>query len=148
MVGTAVSLGVVLNVLLYEVIGLSAGGMVVPGYLALLWDQPARLVSTFILAVVTWALVTQVVRRWVLLYGRRRYAAMLLVGMVGTWLLDGLTGHLPWRATDLRAIGFIVPGLIANEMELQGVGATIVVTAGLAALVRLILLLAAAWVPL
>src|SRR5690606_23592612 len=101
---TAVGLGVLLNLILFETIGLSAGGMVVPGYLALFWDQPMRIVSTFVLAVVTWILVARVLRRWILLYGRRRYAAMILVGMGLTWLVNTTAPSLLAYTTDWRAV--------------------------------------------
>ena len=46
MVERAVGIGVLLNLLVYEGIGLTAGGMVAPGYLALFLDQPLRVGAT------------------------------------------------------------------------------------------------------
>lgn len=139
MVEAAVALGVLLNVLLFETVGLSAGGMVVPGYLALFWDQPQRVGTTFGLAVVTWLVVTRGVRRWIVLYGRRRYAAMIVIGMGLSVAVNRFLPAFAPTVGDWRAIGFLLPGLMANEMEQQGVFTTLLVTAGLTAVVRLVL---------
>jgi hypothetical protein len=53
---------------------------------------------------------------------------------------------MPAEPLDLRAIGFIIPGLIANQALAQGVWPTLVLTALAAAIVRLVLLLAGGWV--
>lgn len=142
MVDAAVALGVLLNLVAFETIGLTAGGMVVPGYLALFWDQPSRVAATFGLAFLTWVFVTGALRRWILLYGRRRYAAVLVVGMLFNWALTAAAPSLSPAVGDLRGIGFLLPGLIANEMERQGVLTTAAVTIGIAAVVRLLLAVA------
>lgn len=113
--------------------------MVVPGYVALFLDQPLRVAATLLLATVTWLVVSKVLGRVMILFGRRRYGAMLVVGMLGTWALAGLAPHLAVSGADVRAIGHIVPGLLANEMERQGVVATLTVTLALAVVTRLIL---------
>lgn len=145
MVERAVGIGVLLNLFLYEGAGLTAGGMVVPGYIALFLDQPLRVAATLLLAVVTWLVVARGLGRVMILFGRRRYGAMLVVGLLGTWALARFAPYLNAAGADLRAIGYIVPGLLANEMERQGVLATLAVTAGLAVVTRLLLHLLAGW---
>ncbi|MFO7255450.1 poly-gamma-glutamate biosynthesis protein PgsC [Limnochorda sp.] len=145
MVERAVGIGVLLNLLVYEGIGLTAGGMVAPGYLALFLDQPLRVGATLLVATATWLAVAYGLGRVVILFGRRRYGAMLVVGMVGSWALARLAPHLAAAGADIRAIGYIVPGLLANEMERQGALPTLAVTLGLAVLTRLALHLLAGW---
>ncbi|NMA70871.1 MAG: poly-gamma-glutamate biosynthesis protein PgsC, partial [Firmicutes bacterium] len=94
MVERAVGIGVLLNLLVYEGIGLTAGGMVAPGYLALFLDQPLRVGATLLVATATWLAVAYGLGRVVILFGRRRYGAMLVVGMVGSWALARLAPHL------------------------------------------------------
>ena len=142
----AVTLSVILNLLTYELIGVAAGGMITPGYLALFWDQPGRIAATLLMATAARWLVARGLGRVVLLYGRRRYAAMLVTGMALTWLGSLLAPHFG-PAGDVRAIGFIVTGLIANEMELQGVVPTVLVTLGLTAVVRVAVVLLAGGMP-
>ena len=144
LIEAAVGLSVLLNILAIELTGLSAGGVIVPGYLALYLDQPLRLAATFGGAALTLLLVN-LLGRAVVLYGRRRFAAMLLVGfMVNAgiaWLLGLLqaldAGGL--AMPDLRAVGYLVPGLIANEMSKQGVVITIAMTMLITVLIRLLL---------
>lgn len=143
-IGLAVGIGVVLNLLLYESIGLTAGGMVVPGYLALFFGQPSRIVATLAVAWVSWLVVARVLERFAIIYGRRRYGLMLLVGMLLGAVLDQAAPFLTVAHFDWRAIGIIAPGLLANEMERQGVWRTLGITLLLAFLTRLALLW---WLP-
>lgn len=148
MIEFAIGFGVFLNLLTYELFGRGAGGAVVPGYLALFLDQPGRVVSTVLAAFVTLFLV-QGLSRVTIMYGRRKFAAMLLVGFLVNglfdWAVPWLAGWLgPWRV-DVRVIGFIVPGLLANEMHNQGSVPTVAVTVSVAVIVRLALLLLVRW---
>lgn len=144
LIEASVGLSVALNVLAVELIGFSAGGVVVPGYLALYLDQPVRLLATFAAAFVTLGAVSGLSRVTVL-YGRRRFAAMLLLGFLVnagmSWLLTAVASTAPTGAglPDLRAIGYLVPGLLANEMSRQGVLVTVAMTLIVTIAIRLLL---------
>ncbi len=140
MVELAIGLGLALSLILSELVGLSSAGLVVPGYLALYLDQPARLAATFLVALGTWAAVKFGFARLVVLYGRRRFGITVLTGFLLNAALDHLLFVLPPEAAGLRAIGYIVPGLIANTALQQGVAATVGLTLLVAAAVRLILM--------
>lgn len=126
---------------------MTAAGLVVPGYLALHLDQPARLAATGALAAATWAAVRFGLARLVVLYGRRRLAAAVLVGLVLNLLAERLLLALPPQPVDARVIGHIVPGLIAGEALGQGLARTLAATLLVAAVVRLLLLLLLPWMP-
>ncbi len=145
MLETAIGIGITVNLLLTEIFGLASAGLVVPGYLALYFTQPSRLAATALLALATWALVRFGLARLVVLYGRRRFGVTVLVGFVLNLALLRVLRAMPAEPVDLRAIGFIIPGLIANQALAQGVWPTLVLTALAAALVRLVLVLAGAW---
>ncbi len=138
MVELALGLGIALNLLFTEVLGLTSGGLVVPGYLALHLSQPARLLATIALGGLTFALVRYGFSRMVILYGRRRFGVTILTGFVlhGLYTLALASSPAP---ADLRVVGFIVPGLIANTALSQGFWATVGTTMVLAVLVRLLL---------
>jgi poly-gamma-glutamate biosynthesis protein PgsC/CapC len=146
MLETAIGIGIAVNLVLTEVFGLASAGLVVPGYLALYLSQPSRLAATAVLALVTWAIVRFGIARLVVLYGRRRFGVTVLVGFVLNILALRVLRVMPAEPLDLRAIGFIIPGLIANQALAQGVWPTLVLTALAAAIVRLVLLLAGGWV--
>ena len=63
--------------------------------------------------------------RVVVLYGRRRFGVTILVGFLLNMLLLRVLRVLPSEGLDLRAIGFIIPGLIANQALAQGLWPTL-----------------------
>jgi poly-gamma-glutamate biosynthesis protein PgsC/CapC len=141
----AIGLGIALNLILTEVCGFASAGLVVPGYLALYLDQPGRVLATWVVALSTWACVRYGLGRLVVLYGRRRFGVTVLTGFLLNAGLLSTMHRLPAEPLDLRAIGYIVPGLIANTALAQGVWPTLVCTFLVAAGVRLLLLLIAGW---
>ena len=138
MVELALGLGIALNLLFTEVLGLSSGGLVVPGYLALHLTQPSRLLATLAVGGATFAAVRYGVMRLVVLYGRRRFGVTILTGFVLHGLYTLALASAPAPA-DLRVVGYIVPGLIANTSLSQGFWTTVGATLTIAVLVRLIL---------
>ncbi len=139
MMELSIALGIVVNLLLTELTGFTAAGLVVPGYLALYLMQPSRLLATAAVSAATWALVRFGWARLAILYGRRRTAITVLTGLVLNAALDYGIPSLPPLSPDLRVIGYIVPGLIAGECLSQGVRPTVLMTLLCALLVRLLL---------
>ncbi len=141
MVEQAIGLGLVVSLLFSETLGLAAGGMVVPGYLALMIHEPLRILGTVGIALLTWGAL-QLLSRYTLIYGRRRIVVAVLIGFVfGALSRDLMVLRFQNVSADLRTIGFVIPGLIANWMERQGVLQTLCVMTTTAVLVRLLLML-------
>ena len=145
MVELAIALGIVFNLIFTEVFGFTSAGLVVPGYLALYLNQPTRLAATLLVSLATWAIVRYGIARLVVLYGRRRLGVTVLVGFVLNGIFNVALQHLPPQPVDLRVIGYIVPGIIANEALSQGVIPTFATTLLMAGLVRLALVLITGW---
>lgn len=139
MIEAALALGIAVNLICTEVFGLASGGLVVPGYLALHLDQPGRLLATFAVAAATWAGVRHGLMRLVVLYGRRRFGVTVLTGFLMQAGYGALLGSAAALPADLRAIGYLVPGLIAHTAIVQGVWPTVTMTLAGAIVVRLIL---------
>ncbi len=59
-----------------------------------------------------------------ILYGRRKFAAMLITGICLKIALDFLYPIVPFEISEFRGIGIIVPGLIANTIQKQGLTIT------------------------
>lgn len=113
-----VFVGLAASLLFAELTGLYPGGIIVPAYLALFIDQPGRLAATLAAALLTLG-VYKILAGRLLLFGRRRFVVMLLLGAVFSQagaLLLSRHGVLPLEA---RIIGWVVPGLLANTMERQ-----------------------------
>jgi poly-gamma-glutamate biosynthesis protein PgsC/CapC len=134
--------GLAIATLFTELTGLYPGGIIVPGYLALFVNQPLRLAGTLVVALLAWG-IYRVLARVFVVFGRRRFLLLVLLG--GVWTLIGYRiVPLAWPASlELRAIGWVIPGLIANAFERQGlaptVGAIGVATAATYFVVRLLL---------
>lgn len=142
MIAESVGIGIVVSFFSVELLGLSPGGLVVPGYLAFFLTQPLRVVATFAAAALTAGLVMGCAN-FCLIYGRRRFMACILIGYCLGYLVERICiAFNPFNA-DLRVIGYIIPGLIANEMIRQGVVSTVLITVLAAGLVRLLLILLA-----
>jgi len=112
-------LGLAVATLFVEATGIYPGGIIVPGYVALFLDQPLRILGTVVVGLLSWGCY-RVLSRWVILYGRRRFVLIVLLG--GVWAIVGYR-ILPslWPASvDLRVIGWVIPGLIGNAIERQG----------------------------
>ncbi len=140
MIELAIGIGLTVSLIVSEVFGVASAGLVVPGYLALYLDQPWRLAATFVVALATLAIVRYGIGRLVILYGRRRFGVTVLVGFLLNAALEQFVFVLPPEAAPLRAVGYIVPGLIANAAIQQGVGVTVGLTLLVAGVVRLILM--------
>lgn len=135
----ALILGVVLSLIFAERTGIVPAGLVVPGYLALIFDQPLFLVMVIFISILTYIIVTYGVSRFTILYGRRKFAAMLITGIILKLIFDFFYPVMPFEIYEFRGIGVIVPGLIANTMQKQGVWVTLGSTLFLSAATFLIM---------
>src|SRR5699024_3121588 len=118
-------LGVVLSLLFTERTGIIPAGLVVPGYLALIFDHPIFIIVILFVSFLTYLIVPFAFSRVTILCGRRISAAMLIVGMTLKMILDFSYPVMHFEILEFRGIGVIVPGLIANTMEKQGTVITI-----------------------
>lgn len=119
-IAIALTIGVVLSLLFSEFFGHLPGGLVVPGFLALSWNHPYSLLSVLFISILTYCMVKLIMGHFIILFGRRKFAAMLLVGIGFSVGLNQLIAHLPWVIPPLTGVGIIVPGLIANCFQKQG----------------------------
>ena len=81
MEGITVSLaiGLIVSLAVTEVFGITAGGMIVPGYFALSVHQPLDLVVTLLVAGATFG-VMRFLSKHIIVFGRRRVVLALLFG--------------------------------------------------------------------
>ena len=140
MIYQAIGIGIVVSFGFYEIVGLSPGGIVVPGYIALFLDQPIRILVTLLIALLTYLIISKL-SNYIILYGRRRFLAMILIGFLLKWLVEEIIITMPISGIELRSIGYLIPGLIANEMRRQGILPTIYSLVIVSIIVRLLLLL-------
>lgn len=159
MTAFAITLGSIFSLLAYDLLGLAAGGIVVPGYLALELDRPGRVTGLILVAVLTHG-VNGLMGQYLLLFGRRQLVTSVLVGCL---LAQGLRAQglrsvlsaLPAAETafaapggdvGLEAMGWVIPGLIAYWCGRQGTLRTLSALLLTSAMVRLALITVAGWV--
>lgn len=138
MIFSAIGIGILFSLLFTELTGMLAGGLISAGYIAFFAIQPARLGMTLLVTLLVYAIVRGL-SRFIVLYGRRRFAAAVLLSYVLGWCCAVATAELIPADMDVRAVGLIIPGLIANDMLRQGVTATLAALTSVAVLTRLLL---------
>jgi len=141
MIEIAITLGLIFSLLSYEVFGLAAGGIVVPGYIALQLSQPDRLIGIVLVSLVTY-LIIRVLGNYTFLYGRRQMVLCLLLGcLLANFSRQFLKIDITSSTIQLQAVGWVIPGLIAHWFGKQGIFRTICILFITAVLVRLIVII-------
>lgn len=136
MYNETILMGVLVSLLYTEITGLSAG-LIIPGYLALCLHSPWRILYTLVVAAAAVG-ICKLLSRVVILYGRRRFALLLVL----TFFLGGLAGFTGLLPGGISVIGVLIPGIIAREFDRQGFRDTLLslaVTTGLVAALLLAL---------
>ncbi|MDX1525678.1 MULTISPECIES: poly-gamma-glutamate biosynthesis protein PgsC [Idiomarina] len=163
----AIGIGLFFALFLSQMLGLAAGGLVVPGYMALQLTNPMSIALTLFAALLTY-LIVRTVASFAVIYGRRQTIIMILTGyliaglfdvflanlvtwvdldMVGSSSGEGeaqvamLESNLLMSVMETNLIGYIIPGLIAIWFDRQGVLQTLCGLAVTAVLVRLSLII-------
>jgi len=117
-------IGLILAVLYVELMDIYPGGIIVPAYIAMYLDQPLRVLATVVIALLS-LLTYKLLSRFFILFGRRRFVMLLLLGGLWGQLLFLITPHVFAGAMELRMIGWVIPGLLANNCEKQRLFATL-----------------------
>lgn len=139
MIEISIGLGIILSLILSEALGVTAGGIIVPGYISLFLHEPVQVISTFLVAILVW-LIIKGLSRIMFLYGKRRIVLALILGF-----FFGYLSRMMYIDTEniksLAVIGNIIPGLIANWMDRQGVIRTLSVVLLTAVIVKLLVMI-------
>ena len=139
-IALSIGLGMIFSLLLSEIVGLTAGGIIVPGWIAIHLHNPMSIFITFLISIIVY-LIVQFISKFVFIYGKRRLVISLLLGFIfglifNTYIID----YLLLNDNYIYSIGFIIPGMIANWMNRQGVIRTITVIMITAPIVQLIII--------
>ena len=115
--------GLLLSLLFTGITGIYPGGIIVPSYLVLFVNQPARIVGTLIAALLT-LFVYRGLSQHLILFGRRRFVFLILIGGLWALLWIQVFPALFPLSLEFRVIGWVIPGLIASHFDRQGVTVT------------------------
>ena len=162
----AIGVGLLVTLLITEAFGIAAGGLVVPGYMALKLMQPVNFGITILVALATFAII-RVLSSFTVIYGRRMTALTILTAyLIGALLELAIGGGISFQLTaegaeamqadteldalnqtgdpifvELGVIGYIIPGLIALWFNRQGILQTLSALIIASVMVRLILII-------
>ena len=101
-----------------------SGGFVGAAYVGMFMGDPYQVVIAFSIALFTFLLVRYVLMNYLILFGRRKFSAMLLTSSMISWTLlwagpsflsARVTNHLDLASMALTPL--FVPGLLANDMD-------------------------------
>ncbi|MCF8256896.1 MAG: poly-gamma-glutamate biosynthesis protein PgsC [Flavobacteriales bacterium] len=141
MIELAVTIGIVLSLLFVEAFGMAAGGIIVPGYIALQLTSPDRIIGVLVIAFITFLLV-KLISRYTFLFGRRQMVVSLLIGTIFSIISHHyLFFNMATTTLEFSAVGWVVPGLIAHWSVKQGYLKTLSMLAITSVLVRLLVML-------
>ena len=168
MIEIAIGLGMVLSLIFTETLGVTAGGIIVPGYIALYFTDPMRIFATFSISLIT-LMIVRLFSKFMLIYGKRRLVFCLLLSFTlgsfirdipayfitykpgGDFFLSNLILYMNTSLYDFNSflasysgemiyIGWLIPGLISSWMDRQGVLSTISTILIISSLINLILM--------
>ena len=98
--GIYIGIGMVLSLLATETLGVTAGGIIVPGYIAMEMDHPEKIIITFCISLVTFGII-QLLSRFMLIYGKRRLVLALLMGFLLGYFFRSENNILSGYLTDV-----------------------------------------------
>lgn len=139
MIEIAIGIGMVLSLFFTETLGVTAGGIIVPGYIALYMTDPIKILATLSVSLIVF-LIVRSLSSFMLIYGKRRLVLSLLLGFILGYLSKIYLSDIN-EVNDLSVIGNIIPGLIASWMDRQGILRTISVILITSSIVAMILII-------
>ena len=125
----SLAIGLLFSLVCYLITNLSPGGMITPGWLALTLVQEPRRAAIVVCVTALTFLGTLGLQKVVILYGKRLFAAVVLVAVfLQTTLFFFIQTQSPFLFAH-QTLGFIVPGLIAYQLVRQPIAPTLISTA-------------------
>ena len=116
--------GLIIALLYIEITGIYPGGIIVPAYFALYLDQPLRILITLAVALLSFY-AYKIISRFLILFGKRRFVMFVLLGVMLSQIWHVISPQFFSSSIELRAIGWIIPGLLANNLEKQRFSVTL-----------------------
>jgi len=111
------ALGVILSIFFYEITGISPGGIIVPAYFMMYLDRYEIIVATILVSVITLCMV-KFISNYAILFGKRKFSLMAMVSVIIGYVFTYLP--VQYMGQYIPVIGYIIPGILAYEMDKQG----------------------------
>lgn len=118
-------IGIVVSLLMEEIAGVSTGGMIVPGVLAMHLRNLDVVFFMFFTSFVIYFIVDKVLTKKMILYGKRKFAITIILAIALKLLIDQVYPILPFAAIGFRGVSALVPALLASTYSKQGIEFTV-----------------------
>ena len=116
--GITIAIGILLGMFYFRQTGESPGGIITPGLVAMRFSNPQALCLSLGAALLLGVALRLFFRRFCV-YGRQRVAFAMLCALAVRLALPG-----EWGGEGFPWLGWVVPGLVAADVERQGIAAT------------------------
>lgn len=124
-------LGIFLSLIFAELTDLFPGGIIVPAYFAMYAYDPKRMIGTIVLSLLC-VLIVKFMSRFMILYGRRRFAVYVMTGIFLRMILG-------FAFADMGlSIGYLIPGILGRDMEKQKILPTLISLGIVTLLIRIV----------
>ncbi|MGM9589190.1 MAG: poly-gamma-glutamate biosynthesis protein PgsC [Faecousia sp.] len=118
-------LALLVSLIFTEFTNLLPGGIIVPFYFVLYLDDPVKIIATVASSLIAVG-VMKVLSRYTILYGRRKFAMYLIIGILEKIIFTYVYFGNSYMFYNLSmTIGYLVPGILGREMEKQGIVKTL-----------------------
>ncbi|HSJ91721.1 MAG TPA: poly-gamma-glutamate biosynthesis protein PgsC/CapC [Ilumatobacter sp.] len=104
--------------------GLRSGGFVGAAFAGMFMGNPTQVAIALGIAAITWLLVTGILMRHMILFGRRKFSSMLIISSMLSWWslwigdnLFGPTWQQNYGVGSLALTPLLLPGLLANDAQ-------------------------------
>lgn len=132
------ALSLLVSLIFTEVTNLLPGGIIVPFYFVLYLDDPVKVGATVLSAVIAVGVI-KLLSRVTILYGRRKFALYIIIGILEKILFTYCYFGTSYMFYNLSmTIGYLVPGILGRQMERQGVLKTLGALVAVTLMIRLI----------
>jgi len=140
----AIVASVLINLLVFARYRVRIGGYVTVAYLALFAVRPIDLVFVVAASVLTYLFVTKFISQYMILFGRTKFAVIILAGVVISWAMEvalvelSIGYYVPW--SGFVVIMPMIVSLMASDFDRQGVTRTMVAVTAAGACVFLVMI--------
>ncbi len=121
----ALVIGICLSLLCEELFGISSGGSICPGFFAMICDDVPTVCLILAITLIDYLIVKYVLPKFMIVYGKRRFALVLIIAVVLKLFFEQFFPVLPFAVVAFRGIGVMSTGVLANNCIRQGFRYTI-----------------------
>ncbi len=117
-------IGIIVSLIFYELTGISPGGIIVPGIFVLYLNQIDRVIYTVIISILS-VLIVRLISKYIIIYGKRRFVVFIVVSILLNLIVSLVLKTASNQLIVISIIGYLISGIIANEMYKQSIRKTL-----------------------